>query len=198
MISYSLVTAPAHHPITLQQAKTHLRIDDDQIADDALVIGLIAAATDYAETFTRRALITQTWDAVMDYFPDGDAFRLAFPPLQSVTSITYTDANGDSQTFSSTKYIVDTKSKPARIALAYQQEWPTTREIANAVTVRFVAGYGADFADVPEGIRLAMMMMIGHWYENREAVVAMPSGMTFQEAPESAKMLLWNHRVLEF
>lgn len=198
MISYSLFTAPAQYPVTLQQAKTHLRIDDDQIADDALVIGLIAAATDYAETFTRRALISQTWDGVMDDFPNGDAFRLAFPPLQSVTSITYTDANGDSQTFSSAKYIVDIVSKPARIALAYQQEWPVTREIANAVTVRFVAGYGDDPSDVPEGIRLAMLLMIGHWYENREAIVAMPSGMTYQEAPEGAKALLWNHRVLEF
>ncbi len=198
MIAYSIATAPTAYPVTLQQAKTHLRIDDDQIADDALVIGLIAAATEYAETFTRRAIMTQTWDAFMDYFPQGDSFRLAYPPLQSVASITYTDTNGDSQTFASSKYIVDNKSKPARIALAYQQDWPVTREIANVITVRFVAGYGNDPADVPEGIRLAIMLMIGHWYENREAIVAMPSGMTFQEAPEGAKALLWNHRVLEF
>lgn len=194
----SLVTAPTVYPVTLQVAKNHLRVDNDIIEDDALIMGLIAAATEYAETFTRRALISQTWDYKRDAFPNGDGFYLPLPALQSVTSITYTDSDGTSQTFSSSKYIVDTDSKPGRIALAYQQSWPVTRNIINAVTTRFVAGYGDDPADVPESIRLAMLLMIGHWYENRESVAALPSGMTFTECPESAKALMWQHRVLEF
>jgi uncharacterized phiE125 gp8 family phage protein len=191
----SLYAAPTTLPVTLDEVKAHLRIDDDQVTEDALLFGLIHAAVEYAETFTRRALITQTWDLKMDRFPCGPIV-LPKAPLQSVSSITYTDSNGDSQTWGSSNYIVDTASKPGMVHTAYQVSWPVARDIVNAVTVRFVAGYGTTLASVPESIRLAMLLMIAHWYENREAFTASP--MSYQKAPESAEALLWNHRVLEF
>lgn len=134
---------------------------------DPLISALISAARAAAEQELHRYLITQTLDAYFDSFPCvgrmvigsrypeqiPNEFRL--PPLQSVTSITYVDTAGATQTLAADQYTVDTKSQPARITPAYGVSWPATREQANAVTVRFVAGYGAASA-VPDIIKLWM------------------------------------------
>ena len=140
----TLVTPPTLEPLTLAEATSHLRVDLND--DDDLITDLITAAREYAETVTRRALLTQTWDLKLDAFPasSGTPVRLPFPPLQSVTSIQYVDTNGDTQTWSSDDYIVDAPSGPqavqGRITPAYQESYPTTRGIINAVTIRFVTG----------------------------------------------------------
>jgi uncharacterized phiE125 gp8 family phage protein len=120
------------------------------------------------------------------------------PPLISVSSINYVDANGVTPTlWAATKYIVDAPegdhAQRGRITLAYGETWPVTRDIANAVTVQFIAGYGAAAA-VPQGIKQAMLLMIGHWYEHRESVNV---GNIVNEMPQSAMALLWGYRALE-
>lgn len=143
--------------------------------DDPQLTMLIKSARRQAEAELGRHLITQTLEATFDKFPRycGDHRcdnNIKLPPLQSVTSISYVDTNGDSQTLASDQYVVDTKSQPARIRPAYGVTWPSTRDQNNAVTVRFVAGYGAASA-VPESIKQWMLVRIKHAHDNRGSVV---------------------------
>lgn len=161
-----LITAPAVEPVTLAEAKAQLR--KTTADEDALISSLIVAARNFAEAYTGRAFITQTWDYVLDAFPCG-LFELPKGPLQSVSSVKYLDSAGVEQTLAAAGYKVDALTDPGRIAPAYGQSWPTTRSEPNAVTVRFVAGYG-DASAVPQAIKEALLLLISHLFENREAV----------------------------
>ena len=147
-------------------------------ADPMLGI-FIASARAVAEQELRRYLITQTLDAYFDGFPtgeDADDFEILLPPLQSVTSITYVDIDGATQTLASDQYLVDARSQPARIAPAYGCFWPCTRMQRNAVTVRFVAGYGAASA-VPKCVKNWMLLIIAALWDNRSQLVVGTNGM---------------------
>lgn len=165
-MSLSLVTGPAAEPLTTAEAKAHLRVDFS--TDDTLIDALVVAARRHVEHLTGRALINQTWDLKMDGFPGCGEIRIPKGPLSSVTSISYTDTAGASQTWGASNYIVDTASDPPRIALAYGVVWPSVRAIINPVTVRFVAGYGATSASIPADILAALKLILGDLYENRE------------------------------
>jgi uncharacterized phiE125 gp8 family phage protein len=161
---------------------------------------LIKASRVQAEMFTRRAFVTQTWSLLLDGFPSfsTELIRLPLPPLQSISSVNYVDVNGVTPTlWAASNYIVDAPegdyAQRGRITLAYGEVWPVTRDIANAVTIEFIAGYGAAAA-VPQGIKQAMLLMIGHWYANRESVNV---GNIVNEVPQSANALLWGYRALE-
>lgn len=139
--------------------------------DDPLLSLFITAARQAAEQELHRYLITQTLDAYFDAFPGyDDDYQIMLPPLQSVTSITYVDTDGDSQTLAANQYSVDAKSLPARITPAYGVSWPSTRDQNNAVTVRFVAGYGVA-SDVPQCIKNWMLMRIHTLWDNRAHIV---------------------------
>ena len=187
----TLLTAPVAEPITLTDTKLHLR--EESAAQDALITSLIVAVRGDAEGFTRRAFLTQTWRLSIDGFPCSGIIRLPMPPLVSVTSIKYTDLAGAEQTLAANQYVVDVASLPGRIHRAYDITWPSTRPEANCVRVEFVCGFG-DAAAVPEGIKAAMKLFIGHLYENREAINI---GDIVNEIPMGYQALLWPHRVLE-
>ena len=195
-MALSLVTAPAVEPLTLADAKGHLRVD---VADeDGLIDDLIRAAREYVESFTHRALITQTWDDKRDGFPCWFApIDLPKPPTSSVTSISYIDTNGTTQTWSSSLYTTDLPAGPlalmARVTPVYQQIYPVTRDIVNAVAVRFVAGYGADGDSVPASIRAAMKILIATWY--RPAREAVQIGNLVTQIPYTVDALLWPYKV---
>lgn len=142
-MSLTLVTAPTAEPVSLADCKLHLRVDST--AENDLIAGLNTGARDYLESFTRRALPRQTWDWKLDAFPCGSEFYLPKAPCISVTSITYLDTDGAEQTLSTDVYGTDLPTGPmaraGRIYLKYNQQWPQTRDIPNAVVVRFVAGY---------------------------------------------------------
>lgn len=137
--------------------------------NDPYLISLISAARTAAERITRRALITQTWELLLDSFPPWE-ITMPKPTLQSVTSINYIDSDGASQTLSASKYLVDSKSEPARITPVFGEVWPVTRAQTNAVAVRFVAGYGAAAA-IPAGIRQWMLIRICTLYDQRAATI---------------------------
>lgn len=195
-MALSLVTGPSVEPVTLAEAKAHLRQD---VADeDALITTLIAAARQWAENFTHRAFITQTWDLKLDDFPDLEcAIELPLAPVSAITSITYVDQNNVTQTWSSTLYLTDLPSGPTaqrgRISPAYAQYYPVPLTVLNAVTVRFVAGYGASPASVPEAIRAAIKLLIGHWFERRTPVQVGP-GLVVAEIPMGVESLLWPYK----
>jgi len=159
-MTFVVAVAPTEEPVTVAEFKTHARVSGS--ANDAEITAMITAARQYAEQETGRWMITQTVDAYFDAFPH--CFSL--PPLQSVSSITYIDSNGDSQTLDSSLYRVDAKSKPARITAASGTSWPSTQDVTNAVTVRFIAGYGAAAA-VPECIKQWIKIRGEHYFDNR-------------------------------
>jgi|CXWL01.1.fsa_nt_gi uncharacterized phiE125 gp8 family phage protein len=189
---YGLVvnTAPTVEPLSTTEAKTHCNIDIT--ADDTYIDRLIKAARQYCETRTNRAFINTTFDQVYDSFPH--IFRPARSPLVSVSSITYIATDGTSTTLSSAEYVVDIKREPGRIYNAYGYTWPSVRGIQNAVTLRFVAGYGSAGSSVPETIRQAMCLLIEHWYDERGPVVI---GTISQDLAFTVDALLASEMILE-
>jgi len=194
-VSLKLITAPAVEPVSLAEAKLQCRVDIGD--DDALITGLIKAARESAETITRRALITQTWELVLDEFPEGDEIIVPLPPLVSITSIKYKDGDGVESTFAAANYIVNTDAEPGKVVLADGASWPSTSLYPTAaIRVRFVAGYGAAGSSAPASILAAIKLMVGHWYENREN--SLPGGAEVQLLPMGVDALLWPYRMLSF
>lgn len=171
----TLVTAPPVEPISLQEAKDHLRVDTTD--EDALIDALIMAARQHTEKYLARALITQTWDWNLPCFPRE--FEVPYPPLQSVTSIKYYDGDNVQQTLSSSVYEVNTASTGGLIREAIGQTWPAHYTRYDAITVRFVAGYGDGVGDVPWPIKAAMLLFVAHLWCNRELATDRPQ----QEVP---------------
>lgn len=149
--------------------------------EDPELTGWIATARENAETATNRALITQTWDLVLDGFPREDYIEMPRPPLVSVTSVKCVDTSGVLQTLTeNTDYLVQAPAGPrcarGRIALPFAGVWPVTLRQMGAVTIRFVCGYGASGSFVPAMLKTAMKCDLGTLYENREGVLIGTSG----------------------
>lgn len=158
-------TTPA--AVMLADAKLHLRVDSAD--EDALITSLTVAATQAAEQEIGRALVTQTWTIKLDAFPaSAEYIDLFMPPIQSITSITYVDSDGATQTLASSEYtlIADT----IRPQVAPATSWPATKTQPSAVVITYVAGYGAAPSNVPESIRQWILMQVGAMYENRESM----------------------------
>jgi uncharacterized phiE125 gp8 family phage protein len=186
-MALTLVAAPAREPVTLQQAKDHLRVD--AAVDDSVIDPLIKTARQHIEDFSHRALITQTWDLFLDEFPG--IILMPKPPLQSVTQIQYLDTAGVKQTLASTEYKVDVTRHPGRIVPAWGKSWPLTRNEINAVEIRFVAGHGDNPPDLPSPIIQTLLLIVAHLYENREATT---NGSKSNELPLGARDLLMPYR----
>lgn len=181
------VVAPSVEPVTVDEVKTQLIIDGNDL--DAEVAAMIAPARQLVEQMIGRALITQTWDRWYDAFPA--VMSLPWAPLQSVTAITYVNTDGAEQTLSPDVYTVDADSEPGRVYLAYGQSWPSTRAIPKAVKVRFVAGFGDTSDDVPACIKLAIMLLVGSLMNNRED----DAPIALHKVPWGVKSLLADHRM---
>lgn len=149
-MSVAIAVQPFAEPITVAEMKIHLKQDSGITEDDDLIRSQIASARDVVETMTgtnvkrQKVMIDTTFTLKLDYFPSWTYIEVPRVPLVSVSSITYLDAAGDSQTWASSNYTVDTAS--GRIYLTYSGTWPTTQAIANAVTVTFIAGMAATFS----------------------------------------------------
>jgi uncharacterized phiE125 gp8 family phage protein len=166
-----LTSAPAAEPVTAARAKQHARVevaDDDDLFDD-----WIKEARQKVEDRLDQSLITQTWKLYLDRFPNWcdpeyPEIRLPRGPLQSVSSISYVDTAGATQTLSSARYQVDAKRRPGRVIPAVGYSWPGTRTgTVNAVTVTYVAGYGASGGSVPQCILQAIYLTVAHWNATR-------------------------------
>lgn len=191
----SRVAAPASLPVTVEEAKLHMRIPASETADDDYVESLLGAATEVVEEVTNRKLITQTWKLFLDVFPSERSFELPYPKLQSVTHVKYYDEEGALQTLSSSLYQVDVNGIVGQIANKNGETWPETEdEKLSAVEVQFVCGYG-NASSVPEAIKQAIKVLALTWYENRETVVI---GMMAERVPDTARLLLANYRVRSF
>ena len=177
--------------LTLAQVKTHLRVDHDN--EDTLITRLRDAAVVWSEEYTRRQFINATHTLVLDSFPA--VIHAPVSSLVSVTTISYEAPDNTTTTMDSDDYDLDISREPGRIVTAYSESWPATRSEINAVTVTYVAGYGASADDTPDAIKAAVLMLIAHLYENRESVTMTARVEPF-EVPMGVKMLFSPYRVL--
>ena len=164
--------APTIEPVRLEEAKWHLRIDNDD--SDYIIENLIKAGREHVEAILNRALMTQTWVMYLEDWPDdSDFIEIPYPPLQSVSSIIYTDTSGTPNTWvAATYYHVDTDSEPGRVILRYGAEWPSaTLAPNNPIAITFVCGYSlSQIDDVPQSIKQAILIDVADMYENRETL----------------------------
>ena len=169
VMALSLTTAPSVEPLTTAEAKTALRLDYSN--DDGLIDDFIEAARADAETFTYRAFLNQTYVLRLTSFPWGPIL-LPRPPLSSVTSVTYIDTAGDSQTWSSSLYTVETPSGERALHATIRPisggVYPATQRVVDAVTITFVAGYGAASSSLPESIRRGVAQRCQQLYDGEE------------------------------
>jgi uncharacterized phiE125 gp8 family phage protein len=197
-MALTLVTAPAVEPISLTEAKAHLRVSHSN--DDTLISMYIRAAREYVEGehgFLGRALVTQTWRLTLDEFPTNE-IKIPLPPLQSVVNVYYDDSDGNEQTVDSDLYYVDTASEPGWVVPV--AIWPTPLDAINAVRIDFIAGYlpttdsPPDLAgNVPFNIKAAMLLMIADWMENREETSSEPVNSNIFHS--GADRLLRRHKI---
>lgn len=166
-----VITAPAVEPVSLTEAKIDLRVDHN--ADDDLIQSLIVAARQEAEELSRRALVNRTLELSLAGWPCDNLIRLPFPPLVSVTSITYLSYANVPAVMPIADYIAVTDVEPGVITLAYAKVWPTEqlRTVA-PIRVRYVAGYGATAATVPDRYKTLVRSLVAVRYENRDELSA--------------------------
>jgi uncharacterized phiE125 gp8 family phage protein len=181
-------TAPAVEPVTLAEAKVQCKVDTSD--DDAYISSLITMAREYVENTLDISLISQTWEARYDCFPMWEII-LPRPPMASGTvTVIYRDEAGQSQTITSaaSAFQTDHYATPGRIYPNYEGVWPAVRGDENSVTVRWSAGYGASGASCPAVTKGLIMLLVAHFYEHRQPVVAGFSQVV--EVPQTFHTLL--------
>ena len=176
-MTLKLITAPATEPVSLADAKLHLRVDGSD--EDDLITALIQASREAAEHQLGRALITQEWERVLDAFPPAE-IELGMPPVTGITSVTYIDTAEVSTVMDAADYSLDADRLPGWLLPAYGEDWPSTLDTPNAVRVRFVCGYGASASDVPAAIVAWIKIRIGTLYKHREQIAV---GVSVSDLP---------------
>lgn len=180
-------TAPAVEPVSVSEAKQHLRVDTSD--DDTYIGTLITAARQWAEEYLDRTLISTQWVMKLDAFPYE--IELPRPPMAqsgtvTATAVTYTISDTqETTTLSTSSYRVDREATPGVIRNLYGQSWPSYLSDQNSISVTWWGGYGASGSDVPAAIRHGILMHVAHLYERRLAVDTMATN----EVPFGVKAL---------
>lgn len=165
------ITEPVIEPVSLAEAKAHLRIDADFTDDDMYVQSLITAARIHVETVSDRTLILSQWQMKLDTFPAWD-IELPRPPIATgPITVSYIPSDGVYETVPFTNFREDRDATPAVIRPQWNGSWPTCRGAENDVTITYWAGYGDSATSAPVPARHCILMMAAHWFANREAVV---------------------------
>ncbi|ESR22794.1 head-tail connector protein [Lutibaculum baratangense] len=182
-----LVNPPAAEPVSLAEAKAFLKVETDD--EDVLIGTLIAAARLHVEAATRRVLMSQGWRLVLDGWPPRRRIEIPLSPVRSVDQIMVYDDAGDPTVLPETEWLADAVSFPARI---YVREAMEPTAAFNGIEIDLTAGYGPDPADVPEGLRLAILQLVAQWHETREPVAF----GAVSEVPEAVRALTAPYRAL--
>lgn len=215
-----VITLPLAEPITLSDARLHLRLDDDGDSppahpDDPLIVLLITAAREWCENYAGRSLAPQTlelggtvfalplWQACCVRFSVngvvqiyGAYVELPRGPVSAVLSVRYIDDQGVEQTIATTDYILDDYVQPPRLYAAQGVTWPTPQAVPNAAKIRYIAGYdlpgdSPNPNPLPASILAAMKLVLGHLYENREQT----TDLKLEQLPLGAQSLLDRYRL---
>ena len=185
-LTTAITAEPNVEPVSLSDLKAHCRVDIS--ADDDYLTALITVARQYCEKQTARSFITQTRTLSLDHFPhDGSAIELPYGPVQSITSIGYTDTDNESATWTASLYQSDLTSLVARIAPVWGEVYPSTYDVFNAVVVTYDAGYGDAASNVPGPIKQAIKLLAAHLYAHREPAIV---GVSISAVPMTVDSLL--------
>ena len=193
LFNLALTTPPINEPVTVDEFKDSAGIAHDD--DNALIRRITRAARSYLEQMWDRSFITTVYTYKVQAF--ATTVALPRPPLISIDSIKYTDTNDAQQTVTSSVYTAVVDVEPGYVTLASGQLWPTDQRSVTRVPevlIQYQAGYGADAANVPEGIKQAIHLLAGHWYEHREAVSTEPT----RDVALSLQALAGQFNVMEF
>jgi uncharacterized phiE125 gp8 family phage protein len=165
-----IITAASAMPLSMDDLCRHLKLDPTEalLNEAAELSGWLSDAVAYAQDVTGRALGVQTLELALDAFPTsttGTAIDLPLSPVTSITSVIYLDTAGVLTPIDAANYALDDYGMVHRLVPAYGYTWPTAQATINAVKVRYVAGTAA----LPGALRSALLLIVGHWYANREA-----------------------------
>lgn len=161
---FRVVTTVAAEPVSVAEARAQCNVIGT--GDDTILAAFISQAREFAEHYTCRSLAPQTLELALDAFPCEDYIDLDRSPVTAITSVKYTDSDGVEQTMPSTDYSLSLYGQSRRINLAYGIAWPSTQDIPDAVRIRYAAGYAA----IPAAAKAGLLLLIGHLFENRQAV----------------------------
>lgn len=161
---------PTFEPITLAEAKKQVEVAESNDSHDQQLLSLIAHARETVEHDTGIVCCTGTFTHRITDWPDSDWFTLPDTrPVTAITSITYVDSAGATQTFSSGDYSLDTNAVKPFVKLGYGETWPSLRGDINGITVTYVAGYASQ-KDVPQRVKEACLLLVSREFENRDGV----------------------------
>jgi uncharacterized phiE125 gp8 family phage protein len=153
----AVTVAAGSEPVTATQVKQQCGIATADTSYDALITRMIASERSFVEKYCGIRIVTQTIVAKCDAF--CDFARLPFGPVQSISSVTYVDVDGATQTLATSVYEVRADNLQASMVLKYNQVWPTT-QVGSRITVTAVVGY----ASVPSDIVSAILLRIGRLF----------------------------------
>lgn len=191
-------TYPSALPITLHAIKDHLAIENDETAFDDLLADYIRAAAAYLQAECHVTLISTTYVAYWDNWPESDVLKVPLWPVSSITSLKYLNTAGVETTISGLQ--TDLISCPCRVRQAASSTgWPSLQtDTLNRVRLTFVAGYGTDERLIPDMIKHALKMMVAHWFRNRETVLVGSNSKEIEHATAALFMLLKRNEFEEF
>lgn len=186
-----LQTSPVSEPVTTAEAKLHLRVDVSD--EDTLIASLITAARLWCEQQCGRSFFTQTWRLTLDDWPTDGLIRLPRPPVKSITSVKYYDGSGIQQTLvAGTDYQSDLDAAPARVAPAPNKSWPAVQAgRLSPIEIVYVAGETTTGA-IDQRVKQAILLLVGHWYKNREAVLTGTVSKEIELAVTNLMFQLWD------
>lgn len=160
-----LVQAPASEPVSLAEAKAHLRVVHGE--DDQLVASLITAARRVVEARTGLCLMDQAWLCFRDSWPADGVIELPVAPLRAVDEIGVFGEDDQKAVIDPAHYVVDAASRPARVLLRGSRVWPRPGRALNGIGIRVEAGYGTAAQDVPQPLRQAVLLLVAHFHAQR-------------------------------
>ena len=181
-----VVTPAAAEPVSLDEAKAHLRITQD--SDNLLIAGQVSAAREHIERVIGYPIVTTVLRATLDAWPA--TITLPRCPVSAVAQVEYTDTAGAAQVLPDSDYTVDLSGGGARIRPAYGKTWPAARCEPAAIRVTYTAG--RDVADVPPSLKAALLLIVGDLYENAEGQVV----GSIIAVNQTVDNLLWPHRIV--
>jgi len=184
-----MMSAPAIEPVTVSEAKEHLRVDGT--VEDVLISSLIVTSRLHIEAALGLALITQSWKLVLDAWPTEGVLRMPLRPVKTVSAVRVFAADGTSEVVDPVRYFVDTVGEPPRV-IGNAGGIPVPGRPLNGIEVDFDAGYGSAVSDVPSPIRHAVLLLVAHWFEHRDPIEIGSSSVTI---PASVSHLMEPYRL---
>ena len=173
-MTYATIEPPLAEPLTLAEAKAHLRLDGSD--EDDLVLSLIRVAREHLEAVAGLCLMTRTLRLYLDRWPDDGVIQIARGPVQAIETVTVYDADGEAVAVPLARHRLDRESQPARLTL---NQFVNSGGQINGIEIDFTAGFGDAATDVPDTLKRAMLMHVAHMFAWRGAVAAadQPAGV---------------------